>query len=131
MRSKGPSAVSLRSWRVWAAGAAACVAVAAILGFYASRLSLPLPLIASDEGAYLIRALYPDEIVARNPSVADVANGLHLSVIRAAYRTGGPYVLIDRLINGAAYLGGLIALWRVGAVGAARRERWEIGRAHV
>jgi hypothetical protein len=124
MALRGPSGLSVWSDRLGAA--AALAAVAAILGFYASRLALPLPLIATDEGAYLIRALYPDEMVARNPYVADAANALHLSVIRAAYLTAGPYILIDRLINGAAYLAGLVALWWAAARGPARQERFAL-----
>lgn len=82
-----------------------------LLAFYAARLTLPLPLFASDEAAYLIRALYPDELVARYPWVAAANNGVHLSVIRAFYRVGAPYILADRLADAVTYLGGLVALW--------------------
>jgi hypothetical protein len=91
--------------------AVAALVVVGILAFYVSRLTLPLPLFASDEAAYLIRALYPDEMVARYPYVASANNGVHLSVIRALYRSGAPYILADRLADAAAYLGGLGLLW--------------------
>lgn len=97
----------------WGLAALAVGAVVAIglLAFYAARLSLPLPLFASDEAAYLIHALYPDDMVARYPYVAAANNGVHLSVIRAFYRVGAPYILADRLADAVAYLGGLVALW--------------------
>jgi hypothetical protein len=95
--------------RAWLAGAA-CVTLA-ILGFYAHRLLMPLPIFAPDEGAYLIRALYPDPVVANNPAVPAIANGVHLSVIRAVHALGAPYIIGDRIANAAAYLGGLVLLW--------------------
>jgi len=91
--------------------AAGALVTLGILAFYAARLTLPLPLFASDEAAYLIHALYPDDMVARYPWVAATNNGVHLSVIRAFYRVGAPYILADRLADAAAYLGGLGALW--------------------
>ena len=100
----------LGPWEVAAVSVAAVVTLG-IVAFYMARLTLPLPLFASDEAAYLIRALYPDEIVARYPYVAQANNGVHLSVIRAFYRIGAPYILADRLADAAAYLAGLAALW--------------------
>lgn len=102
--------------------AAACAALA-ILGFYASRLLMPLPIYAGDEAAYLIRALYPDPVVALNPSVAPLANGFHLSVIRAVYELGLPFIIGDRLVNAAAYLGGLLLLWRAASARLARGDQ--------
>ncbi|MBS0363315.1 MAG: hypothetical protein JSR98_18215 [Proteobacteria bacterium] len=89
----------------------AALGVLAILGFYAQRLSVPLPLFAADEVTYLLHALYPDEVVARNPYVASANNGVHLSVIRAVFAAGLPVVIGDRIANLAAYLIGLLALW--------------------
>jgi hypothetical protein len=109
-----------RLQRAWLA-AAAC-AVLAILGFYARRLLMPLPIYAADEAAYLIRALYPDVMVALNPSVAPLNNGVHLSVIRAVYEMGAPYIVGDRLVNAAAYVGGLLLLWRSSVTGLPRRD---------
>jgi hypothetical protein len=98
--------------------------VLAILGFYASRLAMPLPLFPSDEAAYLIRAIFPDDVVLRNPFVTSVTNGVHLSVIRAAWTSGGPFIIVDRLANAAAYLGGIVVLWRASVAGLPGRERW-------
>ncbi len=99
-------------WVERAALALAAPIVVGILAFYALRLTLPLPLFASDEATYLIRAVYPDDVVARYPLVAAANNGVHLSVIRALYRLGAErYILADRLVDAAAYLGGLGLLW--------------------
>jgi hypothetical protein len=106
--------------------AAACVTLA-ILAFYASRLSMPLPLFAGDEAAYLIRALYPDARVAADPYVLPLNNGVHLSVMRAVYATGAPLVIGDRLVNAAAYLAGIGLLWRASVRGLARREQVAFG----
>ncbi|WP_372785386.1 hypothetical protein [Phenylobacterium sp.] len=115
-----------RIWleRLWLA-AAACVALA-ILGFYASRLLMPLPIYAADEAAYLIRAIYPDPVVALNPAVAPLNNGVHLSVIRAVYRLGAPFIVGDRLVNAAAYLGGLLLLWRASAARLPRGDQFAL-----
>ncbi|HEY0437287.1 MAG TPA: hypothetical protein VGC92_11635, partial [Phenylobacterium sp.] len=99
-------------------------ATLAILGFYAGRLSMPLPIMASDEASYLIRAVWPDAVVARNPAVAAITNGVHLSVIRAAYALSGSWIVSDRLFNSAAYLGGLLALWRSCVKGLPGRDRF-------
>ncbi len=116
--------------RVWAQriGWAAAAAIAlAILGFYLTRLGLPEPLFPSDEAAYLIRALYPPQVVdTLNPYVAAVNNGVHLSVIRAVYGLGAPLIVGDRLVNAAAYLGGLLLLWRASAAKAPKVERWAL-----
>jgi hypothetical protein len=106
--------------------AAACVTLA-ILAFYASRLSMPLPLFAGDEAAYLIRALYPDARVAADPYVLPLNNGVHLSVMRAVYATGAPLVIGDRLVNAAAYLAGIGLLWRASVRGLAWREQVAFG----
>src|SRR4051794_35452917 len=91
-------------WAVRIGLTAAACGTLAILGFYTSRLAVPLPIFAGDEAAYLIRAIWPDSVVAANPFVAPLNNGVHLSVIRAIYAAGLPIVLGDRLANAAAYL---------------------------
>jgi hypothetical protein len=111
--------------RLWLA-AAGCVTLA-ILGFYATRLALPLPLFAGDEAAYLIRAIYSPAAAAADPFVAALNNGVHLSVIRAVYMTGAPVILGDRLVNGAAYLGGLALLWRASTARTPRTEQVGLG----
>lgn len=103
-------------------GLAACAALA-ILGFYASRLFIPLPIFAGDEAAYLIRAIWPDGMVAADPFVVPLNNGVHLSVIRAVYATGAPFIVGDRLVNAAAYLGGLALIWRAGAARLPRGDQ--------
>jgi hypothetical protein len=107
--------------------AAAAVVTLGILGFYAGRLALPLPLFAGDEAAYLIRAIYSPAAVAADPFVAALNNGVHLSVIRAVYKTGAPVILGDRLVNAAAYLGGLALFWRACAARGPRAERIGLG----
>jgi len=106
--------------------AAACITLG-ILGFYAGRLGMPLPIFGGDEGAYLIRALYPPEIVAANPYVAKVNNGAHLSVIRAVYEMGLPFIIGDRLVNSAAYLGGLALIWRASVARTPRAHQVALG----
>jgi hypothetical protein len=110
---------------VWLTAAAA--GTMAILGFYGARLGMPLPLFAGDEGAYLIRAIYPPGMVASNPFVLPLNNGVHLSVIRAAYATGGGFIIVDRLANAAAYLAGLGLLWRASTAGSPRHEQIALG----
>jgi hypothetical protein len=112
-----------RAWaeRLWLAAAACATLV--VLGFYARRLAMPLPMFAADEAAYLIRAIWPDPVVAYDPSVASVNNGVHLSVIRAVYPLGGSFIVADRLVNAAAYLGGLFMLWRSSTAGLPRADR--------
>ncbi|HEV7385739.1 MAG TPA: hypothetical protein VGN89_12725, partial [Phenylobacterium sp.] len=65
----------------------------------------------------------PDPVVAMNPSVAPLNNGMHLSVIRAVYRLGAPFIIGDRLVNAAAYLGGLLLLWGASTAELPRRDR--------
>jgi hypothetical protein len=107
--------------------AAAGLVTLAILGFYAGRLALPLPLFAGDEAAYLIRAIYSPAAVAADPFVAALNNGVHLSVIRAVYGIGAPVILGDRLVNAAAYLGGLALLWRACAARTPTPEQIGLG----
>jgi len=99
----------------------------AVLGFYASRLATPLPIFAGDEAAYLIRAIYPDQVVAADPFVAPLNNGVHLSVLRALYGLHLPMILGDRLINGLAYLGGLALIWRMRNRGLERPQAIALG----
>ncbi|HLZ77677.1 hypothetical protein [Phenylobacterium sp.] len=114
----------MRIWIQRLGWAAAALVALAILGFYVARLALPEPLFPSDEAAYLIRALYPPQVVdTLNPYVATANNGVHLSVIRAVYELGAPLIVGDRLVNSAAYLGGLLLLWRASAAKAPKPEQ--------
>ena len=115
-----------RLWLSRVGAAAAFAATLAIAGFYAGRVFMPLPIMASDEASYLIRALWPDAVVARDPAVPAITNGAHLSLIRAAYALGGPWIVSDRLFNAAAYFGGLLALWRACVRGLPRSERFAL-----
>ena len=113
-----------RTWLQRIGWAAAALLALAIFGFYAARLALPMPLYPADEAAYLIRALYPPRVVdTLNPYVAAANNGVHLSVIRAVYELGAPLIVGDRLVNAAAYLGGLLLLWRASAAKAPKGEQ--------
>jgi hypothetical protein len=104
--------IGVRTWTERLTLAVCGLAAVGILAFYAGRLYLPLPIFASDEAAYLLHALYPPEVMARNPLVATATNGVHLSLIRAVYATGAPLVQGDRIADAAAYAGGLLLLWR-------------------
>jgi hypothetical protein len=107
---------AMRVWiqRLWLAAAA--FVTLGVVGFYAGRLGMPLPIFSSDESDYLINALYPTSIVAAlNPYAAPANNSVHLGMIRAIHALGGPAIIGDRLVNAAAYLGGLLALWRASA----------------
>ncbi|HXA40510.1 MAG TPA: hypothetical protein VNW53_16045 [Phenylobacterium sp.] len=114
-------------WAAWIGLGLAAVVVLAVLGFYAGRLAMPLPLFAADEAVYLIRALYPDGVVALDPSVASANDGVHLSVIRAVYGLGAPVVVGDRLVNAAAYLAGLALVWRACAARLPRLDQAALG----
>lgn len=114
----------MKTWGQWIGWAAAALGALAVLGFYAARLGLPAPLYPADEAAYLIRALYPPQVVdTLNPYVATANNGVHLSVIRMVYELGAPLIVGDRLVNAAAYLGGLLLLWRASTAKAPRAEQ--------
>lgn len=115
--------------RVWAERLTLAVGGLAALGivaFYAGRLYLPLPLFASDEAAYLLHALYPPQVIARNPYVALATNGVHLSVIRMVYDIGAPLVQGDRIANTLAYLAGLLLLWQAATRRLEGTTRWAL-----
>ncbi|MGZ6019575.1 MAG: hypothetical protein ACXWKO_12965 [Phenylobacterium sp.] len=114
----------MRVWSQRIGWAAAAALALAIFGFYAARLALPMPIFSADEAAYLIRALYPPQVVdTLNPYVAPANNGVHLSIIRAVYEAGAPLIVGDRLVNAAAYLGGLLLLWRASTARTPRAEQ--------
>ncbi|THD65414.1 hypothetical protein, partial [Phenylobacterium sp.] len=107
--------------------ALAAIVAVAIFGFYAGRLSMPLPLFAADETVFLIRALYPPGVTVFDPTLASANDGVHLSAIRAVYALGAPVVAGDRLVNGAAYLAGLGLIWRAFAKGTPRGDQAALG----
>ena len=87
--------------------------VLAVLAFYVSRAFQPGLLFAADEGTYLIRALYPPDVIARNPLVPELTNSVYLSLVRGLTRLPGPDIVWLRLAGLAAYLGGLAAVFQV------------------
>ena len=90
----------------------AVVALACVLGFYLNRVFAPLPLYAGDEGAYLIRALYPPEAAAKDPLVPELANGFYFLVARLVRALSFHYLPWLRLIGLVAYIGGVLLVWR-------------------
>ena len=91
------------------------VAAAAVVLFYVNRVFPELPLYASDEGAYLIRALYGDVLSAHpeaHPTVHPVGNTLYLVVVRLVDALTLNLLPWLRLIGLAAYFGGLLLLHR-------------------
>lgn len=92
------------------------LAGAAVLLFYVNRIFPELPLYASDEGAYLIRALHGETLAARpelHPTVHPVGNTLYLLVARLVDALTLNVLPWLRLIGLAAYFGGLLLLHRV------------------
>jgi hypothetical protein len=102
--------------------AALLVAAAAVLAFYCNRIFMALPLYAVDEGAYLIRALVPPELVARYPYVADVQNPVFLAIIRLAHRATEYSLEWLRTLNLAAYVAGIGLVYIATTRGLPRRE---------
>ena len=102
---------------------AAVVILACVLGFYLNRVFAPLPLYAGDEGAYLIRALYPPEVAAKDPAVPELANGFYFLVVRLVRALSFHYLPWLRLIGLAAYVGGVLLIWRATTPTLAWAER--------
>ena len=112
--------------RIWVdncALAAAWAVALAIVGFYTARLSMPAPLFGIDEGSYLLRALYDEATIARNPFVANVTNGALAIIIRVSASLGGSYIVADRWVNAGIYIGGLGVFSAVATHGLRRRTR--------
>jgi hypothetical protein len=107
-----------RAWLILAGGVAL-----AIVAFYAGRLFMPLPIFAVDEATYLLRALYPDSLVARDPWVVGINDSVHLSLIRAVCATQAPCVVGDRIVNSLGYLVGLLGLWRASTLRLSRADQ--------
>ncbi|HVI30832.1 hypothetical protein [Phenylobacterium sp.] len=101
----------------------AVVALACVLGFYLNRVFAPLPLYAGDEGAYLIRALYPPEAAAKDPAVPELANGFYFLVARLVRALSFHYLPWLRLIGLVAYIGGVLLVWRATTPALPRPER--------
>jgi hypothetical protein len=88
----------------------------AVAAIHAPRAFLDLPLYSSDEGAYLVRALYGDLLRAdpqHAPFVANVDNVVFFWVVRLFGLLPEPLGLDAlRVGGGLAYVGGLVLAWR-------------------
>lgn len=99
---------------------------AVVIAAHLPRAFLDLPVYASDEGAYLIRALYGGILDAdpqHAPFVAKVDNAVFFWVVRLFSLLPDPAGLDAlRVAGGLAYIGGLALAWRVVAPRLERRE---------
>lgn len=105
---------------------AAALMAFAVAAAHLPRAFLDLPLYSSDEGAYLVRALYGDLLKAdprHAPFVANVDNTVFFWVVRLFGLLSGPAGLDAlRVAGGLAYVGGLVLAWRVVAPQMDRRQ---------
>jgi len=95
--------------------------------FYVNRLFPEFPLYASDEGAYLIRALFADEIAVYpelHRNLQPVGNSAYLLVIRALKALTLNVLPWLRLIGAVAYFGGLLLLLRAVSPRLPRPQMW-------
>ncbi len=95
--------------------------------FYVNRLFPEFPLYASDEGAYLIRALFADQIALfpeLHRNLQPVGNSAYLLVIRALDELTLNVLPWLRLIGAAAYFGGLLLLLRAVSPRLPRAQIW-------
>lgn len=91
------------------------LAASAVFLFYVNRIFPELPLYATDEGAYLIGALYGDSLAARpdlHPSLHPVGNTVYVLLIRLVDLLSLNVLPWLRLIGLAAHLGSLWLLYR-------------------
>lgn len=89
---------------------------AGVLLFYVNRLFAELPLYPGDEGAYLIRALYAQELAAYPLSyrgVQPVANTLYFAIIQLVDALSLNVIQWMRLIGALSYFGGLLLLYAI------------------
>ncbi len=105
---------------------AAALMALVVVAIHLPRAYLSLPLYSSDEGSYLIRALYGDMLRAdpqHAPFVANVDNVVFFWVVRVFGLLGGLAGLDAlRVGGGLAYIGGLVLAWRVAAPQMSRAE---------
>lgn len=114
-REAGPLMSLARSSRLWEVGALSLgwAVAAALLGLYSQRLVLDLPLFATDEGAYLIRALLSGEMIARYaPEVPRVDNTVFLWILRGLGELTPSVLEAARVLGAMAYFAGLLAVYR-------------------
>ena len=85
----------------------------ALLALYSQRLVLDLPLFAADEGAYLIRALLSEELIARHvPEAPLVDNTAHLWILRGLGELTPSVLEAARVLGAMAYFAGLLLVYR-------------------
>ena len=85
----------------------------ALLALYSQRLALDLPLFATDEGAYLIRALLSGEMIARHvPDMPRVDNTVFLWILRGLGELTPSVLEAARVLGAMAYFAGLVAVYR-------------------
>lgn len=111
----------------WASALTAAALMAlVVVAIHLPRAYLSLPLYSSDEGSYLIRALYGDMLRAdpqHAPFVANVDNVVFFWVVRLFGLLDGQTGLDAlRVGGGLAYIGGLVLAWRVVAPQISRNE---------
>jgi len=95
--------------------AAGLLLITIIVGLHLPRAFLPLPLYAGDEGAYLIHALFGSMLKADPglyPTLPDVDNTVFFWIVRLVDALPGDPLDVLRLLGGAAYIGGLVLVWR-------------------
>ncbi|MCI3134561.1 ArnT family glycosyltransferase [Phenylobacterium aquaticum] len=95
--------------------AAGLLLVAIIIGLHLPRAFLTLPLYAGDEGAYLIHALFGGLLKTDPglyPALPDVDNTAFFWIVRLVDALPGDPLDALRLLGGAAYVGGLVLVWR-------------------
>jgi len=96
---------------------AAALMALAVIALHLPRAFLSLPLYSSDEGSYLLRALYGDMLQAdpqHAPFVANVDNVVFFWIIRLFGLLPGLFGLDAlRIGGGLAYVLGLVLVWRV------------------
>jgi hypothetical protein len=95
--------------------AAGLLMVAAIVGLHLPRAFLNLPLYAGDEGAYLIHGLFGGLLKADPglyPTLPDVDNTVFFWIVRLVDALPGDPLDVLRLLGGAAYVGGVVVVWR-------------------
>lgn len=112
----------------WTANAARAVVLCAAAGvflFYVNRLFAELPLYAGDEGAYLIRALYGEQLRLDPGAYAElqrVENTAYFWVIRLVDSLSLNVIQWLRLLGAAAYFGGMVLIYDVARRAAGSRE---------
>jgi hypothetical protein len=102
----------------------AVLAALGVIGIYAGRIGLPLPLYAWDEDTYAMRALFSADVLASNPFSPAPGNNAFIGLVRLIHALSSNYLPWLRGVNVAAYATALWLVFRVGAEGAPRRTAY-------